>query len=215
MPDTTLANNARKVAEAWPGITAVTGQTRVRNIANTSKVSEHVFGNALDIFGSRKGMSSLAAHLNGRRSDLSIRTLCYDGGPGPSYDGCTTPHLDHIHISFVPKCRGNVATTGDADERRNLCEAFQQGGNVTTGGSEFKKKKVDADAVANTGDGLFGIPGALDRFTESLEITLQTTMYVLLGVVVLGVGVAVAIRGNDTFKTIQKVATKAATKGAI
>lgn len=227
MPDTTLASNARVVAEAWPGISSVSGQSKVRVIAKTGRVSEHVFGNALDIFGSRKGMSSLAAHLNQRKSQLSIRTLCYDGGPGPSYQHCTTPHLNHIHISFDPKCRGTVATSGTADERRNDCEAFQQGGAVTspivpgTGGQtreQFFQEVVDtptAGSTASTGDGFLGIPGAIDRFNESIESGLQTALYVLLGVVILGAGITIAVRGTDAFKAVQGIVTKVATKGAV
>ena len=224
MADTTLAANARAVAEAWPGIISVSGQSQVRTIANTNRPSEHVFGNALDIYGSRRAMSTLAAHFNKQKAQLSIRTLCYDGGPGPSYQSCTTKHLGHIHISMGPKCGGTIATTGDATERRNQCEQFQQGGRVTSDSTPdyssltpeersalFQKTYEDAEPA---GGGVLGFLGVSNPF-EGWENALQTVLYVALGAGVLGIGVAVAIKGTDAFKTVQGIATKAVTKGAV
>lgn len=206
MADTTITANVRKVAEAWPGITQVNGQSKVRDIAGTDTVSEHVFGNALDIYGSRKAMSTLAAHLNQNKQQLGVRIVCYDGGPGPSYDKCTTEHLDHIHTDMVPNCAGIVSTRGSASERRDDCERHQQGGNVN-------RPDDDKDDTKEGGDGFLGIPGAIDRFTESIEDTLTGALFVAVGIGIVGAGVVLAIKDTQTFKTLQGVAKTAVTKG--
>lgn len=213
MPETTLAAAVRKTAESWPGISRVVGQVDSRDIANSGgKPSEHSFGNALDIYGSRKAMSTLAAELNRTKGQTGVRIVCYDGGPGPKYDRCTTPHIDHIHVDMAPNCGGIVPTTGTASERRNKCEEYQNGRPVT--GKPSDNVSDNEPLGGSTGDGFLGIPGAVDRFTTSIETTLKTALFVGIGIALLGAGIALAVKQTDAFKAVKGAAMKVATKGA-
>lgn len=108
-----------------------------RKIAGSSMPSEHSYGNAVDIFGGTTRMKNFAKILNANRELYAIRTLCFDGG-GASYDSCTTPHKDHIHIDFKPRCGGVVPTTGTDAERVSACNQYQLSGDYTVSeGGEF------------------------------------------------------------------------------
>lgn len=214
MPETTLIANVRKIAEGWPGITRVVSQVDPRPIAGTDKPSEHTFGNAADIYGSRKAMSTLAAHLNATKKQTGVRIVCYDGGPGPSYDKCTTKHIDHIHVDMVPNCAGIVPASGTARERRDKCEEYQKGRGVTVN-PNGAGGNLPGENTGGSGDGFLGIPGAIDRFTQSVGNALQTGLFVTVGIVVLGAGIVLALKDaavNVGVKSALKSVTKGVTK---
>lgn len=143
-----------------------------RPIAGTSTLSEHSFGNAVDIFGSTADLDALAVVLDQRRREFSIATLCWDGGI-TSYDKCTTPHMDHIHVDFSPRCGRIVAGNGSDQQRVNACERYQTGeaGVVTP-----------PDLETDTGIDLFGIGG----FMDGIEGGLMRAVMILGGIAVAG-----------------------------
>lgn len=200
MGDTIKAAALRPVVEAWPGITRAVGQVDTRKVANSDRVSEHSFGNALDIYGSRKAMSSLAAHLNSNRSKYDIRIICYDGGPGPSYDKCTTKHIDHLHVDFSPRCGGNIPATGTASERTDDCNRYQQSGKAPTMTNETEGGGINLNPFAGVGEAI----------TEGVTKIVLISVGALL---VIG-GAVLVLKDTELGKTVKGAAKTFVTKGA-
>lgn len=152
-----------------------------RPIAGTNTPSEHSYGNAIDIFGSPEAMKRFAARLNTERAQYSIATLCYDGEGSPGYDHCTTPHTDHIHVDFSPRCGpAGIPTTGSDSDRSKRCNEYQN----------------NSGGVVGRGTGI------LDKITDPLTEPIQGVVEgvqraaIILGGVLIG-GIALAIVLGD------------------
>lgn len=107
--DSILIIQAAVAASGIP-VTTVGPVVVKRPIAGRSKPSQHSFGNALDYYPSssdeaeraKRGervpsLESLYQWLWQRRDTLPIATLCYY-----RRGGCTTDHLDHLHVDGDP-----------------------------------------------------------------------------------------------------------------
>ena len=201
MPLTSRAAVIEQLIGIDPAITRIEGQTQApRDIANSDTVSEHSFGNALDIYGSLDALARAAKALDGARARHQIATLCYDPDKGPSYDRCTTRHKSHLHVDFSPKCGGHVSTTGSAQQLTAGCEAYQQG---TAGGTVIQEEQE--------GDGLFGLAGIADDIAGVLKTGLLIVVGVALGVA----GLTIMLKDTKVVKVATGAVTKAVTKGAI
>lgn len=69
--------------------------------------------------------------------------------------------------------------------------------------------------ASGTGDGFLGIPGALDRFSGSVEGFFRTGILVVIGAGIVAAGVVLAVKDTDAFKAIKGAAKTAVTKGAM
>lgn len=175
-------------------VAKVEGQSDREKIANSNKTTEHLYGNALDIYPTDVTSGNIIAHyLDDHRDEYQIATLCYDPGIGRKFDVCTTKHTDHIHVDFGPKCGGNVPTTGTPQQRATACEQYQNGkAGPATGAGE----------LGGIGD-MFGL--------DAISATLEKGLLVGLGVVVVVAGLALLLKDS----AVVKGATKAITKGVI
>ncbi len=210
--DTPLAAHARAYAIKQPGITRIEGQTDdSRNIAGSSTVSEHSFGNALDIYGTGKGLGDLAAYFNANRTAFSIQVLCYDPGIGRTYDHCTTKHRDHIHVDFRPHCGGIVDPGGTASQRAEDCTKHQ-GGQVTFGGAGGGDEGGNQSRESGT---FAPLAGVFDGVTAAIEGGLRTILIVGIGVIAIGAGVALLLKDTELGKTLKGAVTTVATKGVV
>lgn len=196
---TARAQRVYDLVVSEPGITNISGQTDYRNIAGTDKPSEHTWGNALDIYGSTEALTRVAKYLSVSRmgsNPLKISTLCYDPGVGRKYDHCTTKHTDHIHVDFGPKCGGNVPVSGSANEQVNACNTYQGGGvsqpptEAPTGGEWTVLDDVNLNPFAG------------------LQETLQTALFVALGVALLGAGIALLMKDSAVVQSVKSAVTK-------
>lgn len=120
------------VKTVYPALTF--GEQEIRPIAGTDDPSEHSFGNALDIFGPKGTLLTLAEELNKNRAKWDIKVLCYDPGVGRKYDHCTTKHDDHIHADFGPHCGGNIPANGNANDLVTRCNDYQNSKGGPVGG---------------------------------------------------------------------------------
>lgn len=172
---TTLAQNAATYIDQH-----FTGHSfqvvKKRKIAGSDKWSEHTYGNALDVFADTETMARIALALNENRRQLKIATLCFDG-PGGPYDGCTTPHNDHIHVSFTPKCGDTVSPSGTDAQRIQACDNYQKG--LTPEGEDKPR-----------GPGDPGLPNPLEGITEGIQEIGQRALVVIAGLAAGGVAVA-------------------------
>lgn len=179
---------------------AVTMQTQyVRAIAGSGgRLSEHSFGNAIDIFGNSSVLDTVAADLNRRRSEFNVGTLCWDGG-SKSYDRCTTPHIDHIHVDFKPACGRKLAGAvtkdmlgkSDVPALASACNDLQGGGTPSTpadGGGWL------SDVTGGITDALTpDLPGLADLQSAGLRIG-----YVLGAVVLATAAIAILVSEGKT-----------------
>lgn len=208
---TTLTSRAAVVAErakTWPGVTRVSGHYgKARQISGSSTISEHSYGNALDIFGSRDGLESLALFLDQNKQAYQIRLICYDPGPGRKYGKCTTKHTDHIHLDFSPNCGGHVDPNGTATETAKRCDDYQKGQpvndqiNPDTG-------LVGTPAAEGTG-GLFG------GITDAIKQGVSTIALVGLGAVLVVAGVVIIVKDSKAFNAAKSAVTGVVTKGVV
>lgn len=180
-----------------PGISRIEGQVETpRNIAGTNKLSEHVWGNALDVYGSVTQLTEWAKELDSKRSQYGIKVLCYDPGVGRKYDHCTTKHTDHMHVDFAPHCSGHVSASGSTTARATACNAYQGGNPIDPGGD-----------VEDPGF----IGGIVNDIIGPIQETLTTALYVALGVVLVVGGIV--LLAKDT--AIGDAAVGLATKGLV
>lgn len=202
-----------------------------RGVANSASISEHSFGNACDIYGTRQGMETLAAFLWDNKGKYEIRLLCYDPGPGRKYQSCTTKHVDHIHVDFPPKCGGKVSADGSATERARRCSEYQGPMSGDTGGIDNRtwwerffgrplEYDIETGEIVPGGDGAPLSPvddeGGLDLnplagVADAIQSSVMTAAVVGIGIVLVVVGTVLAIKDTE----LGKMAVTAATKGKL
>lgn len=180
------------VSTVHPGVTF--GEQEIRPIAGTNDPSEHSFGNALDMFGPKGTLLTLAEELDKARAKWEIEVLCYDPGVGRKYDHCTTKHVDHIHADFGPHCGGEVSASGSPNDLVARCNEFQ--------------------GEPSQGDGFLGIPGAIGDIMGDIETTVNKVLIVGLGIVLVVAGAALMLADTAVGKNLKAAAKTVATKGA-
>jgi len=93
-----------------PRINSV-GNVSVRPIAGTNTLSQHAYGNALDISASPETMAQIWAWAISNAGVFSVRLVIYNrkqwtrSGIGP-YTSTSNPHTDHVHVDFYPQYGG-------------------------------------------------------------------------------------------------------------
>lgn len=202
MGETARAAALLAYVRAYPAPGKIETQSETpRNVRNSTTVSEHTFGNALDIFGPRPVLEKLAAELDRDRAKWQIGTLCYDPGIGRKYDVCTTKHDDHIHVDFRPHCGGRVTVAGTAEQLVTACNNYQLG----------KAGPVTTDPHENE---LIG--GLLEPITTALRSGLIIVVGVAIGIAGIVLLVKDTAVGEAVTGTVKTVVTKglAPPKGA-
>jgi hypothetical protein len=137
----------------FAAIAKVDGYACRRNTANTSQLSMHGTGRALDIFVSRSGGTAVANYLVSNASALGIQLVIWNrtlwkvtpsGGASRAYGG-PNPHTDHIHAELTRA----AAAQADAPE--------PSGGGDEAGGDEGAPAE---DGAATGGGGACASDGA-------------------------------------------------------
>lgn len=185
-----------------------------RPISGKSTPSQHSFGNAMDYYPSsgaeraqaRKGvrspaLESLYSFLT--RGMLPVATVCYY-----RRGGCTTDHLDHLHVSGSPKVR----STGNIFDRNP----------ELIGGIGMIAGRADPDSLtARVSTPLETTGGVLSSVGEFLGVLASGELWVRVGFIVggfaaAGAGVYFVAKefGAPSFADVAGVAKTVATKGA-
>jgi hypothetical protein len=149
----------------------------VRNIAGSSRPSQHSYGNASDWYPSSSDQA--AAAKRGERvasleslydflarskanGTLPVKTLCYY-----RRGGCTTDHLDHVHVDGDPSV--SRITDGEADQ--SYIDQIQGAFDAT---------------IEGTPGGIQDIPNPISNVTDFLGILASGELWIRVGFVIGG-----------------------------
>ncbi len=171
-----LTEGARRVGAAlrtrFPGITSIGGYSCRRNTANTSKMSVHGGGRALDIFIPKAGGSAdngqgdpVANFLVKNAERIGVQLIIWDrtvwranGSNESRYSG-PHPHDDHLHVEItIPSSRMQTAFF--------TSETTEDPGDAPTGDPDAETPpdddEDDAEPGSSSGSSGTGMPEPVD-----------------------------------------------------
>ena len=93
----------------------------VKKVGDTNTASQHTYGNAIDIGGTKSEMQELANWLVSNANSSSVNNIIYNEriwNPGQGWHVYnwksigSTPHLDHVHVDFLPASGSSKRVAG-------------------------------------------------------------------------------------------------------
>ena len=177
----------QEVARLFPGAQSW-GVQHCRKVAGSSKWSQHAYGNAWDIGGSKALLDEVYDHLNRNRRRLSLSVICWESR-GPCN---AAAHADHIHIAGAPRMSGIPACAGGTDTAPVIDDSTGATAVAIPGLSDSRSDAIESAAGVIAGRAFrnaLGIPQDMTAARAGLAI---------VGALVLIVGIILVIRDTAT-----------------